>query len=284
MARSPTLRTQPRASGSGEPDEATGVPTSGRGTGDVLVLVKALRILEALAADRRAGLSHLAQAARVSKPAAFRILSTLERHGYVERVEDTRQYRAGPQLLRLSLLFAAGIDIASIAAPYMRELQNRYGETINLGVLSGAKIVYLDILEATHGLRMSAEVGSVHDLHSTALGIAILSRLPEKQVRSLIPAGSLMRLTPNTPTRLADVLAELEATRLRGYGIDDEFNEKGARCVAAAIELDGQGGYAAISLSGPSSRLSKKSLTAIGEDLVRVAREIEEVLGRAGAG
>ena len=170
----------------------------------------------------------MTQAAQVSA-GGFRIPSTLERHGYVERVEDTRQYRAGPQLLRLSLLFSASIDIATIAAPYMRELQSRYGETINLGVLSGAKIVYVDILEATHGLRMSAEVGSVHDLHSTALGLAILSRLPEKQVRSLISVKSLVRLTPNTLTKMSDVLAELEATRRRGYGIDDEFNENGAR-------------------------------------------------------
>ena len=266
-----------RAAKAARPSEA---PAGEKKGGDVLVLVKALRILEALAADRKAGLSHMTQAAQISKPAAFRILSTLERHGYVDRVEETRQYRAGPQLLRLSLLFSASIDIVAIAAPYLRELQARYGETINLAILSGSKVVYVDIIEATHGLRMSADVGSVHDLHSTALGLAILSRLPEKQAKALLPK-SLQRMTPKTLASVPDVMAELEATRRRGYGIDDEFNELGARCAAAAIEMNGQGAFAAVSVSGPSSRLDDGTIAAIGEDLARVAREIESVLGRA---
>jgi IclR family acetate operon transcriptional repressor len=248
---------------------------------DVLVLVKALRILETLAADKKAGLAQVTQQAGVSKPAAFRILSTLERHGYVERVEDTRQYRRGPQLLRLSLLFSAGIDIATIATPYMRELQVRYGETVNLGVLSGTKVVYVNILEGTHGLRMSAEVGSVHDLHSTALGLAILSRLSPKQVRTLVTPRGLVRLTPKTLTKMPEVLAELEATRERGYAVDDEFNEVGARCVAVAIDMNGA--YAAISLSGPTSRMTDRTMAAIGKDLIRIAREIEAVLGQGGS-
>jgi len=245
---------------------------------DVLVLVKALKILEALATEKSIGLSEVTRMATVSKPSAFRILSTLERHGYAERWEDTRKYRPGPQLIRLSLLFSAGIDIVTVARPYLRKLHAKYGETVNLGVLRGAKILYVDIIEGSHGLRMSAEIGSQHSVHSTALGLAILSQMPTNEARALIKQSGLVRLTPRTLTSMSRLTAELKIARDRGFSIDDEYNEEGARCVASALKLNGDGAYAAISLSGPASRIKGAKVDAIGRDLKRFVDEIRATL------
>jgi DNA-binding IclR family transcriptional regulator len=246
---------------------------------DVLVLVKAIKILEVLATEKNISLSQATQMTKVSKPAAFRILSTLTRHGYAERVEGTRKYQPGPQLIRLSLLFSARIDIVSIARPYLRKLHAKYGETVNLGVLRGTKILYVDIIEGSHGLRMSAEIGSLDNLHSTALGLAVLSGMSKDQARSLITQSGHVRLTPKTLTNVGDLMAELQRTQKRGYGVDDEYNEHGARCVAAAFKLNDQGSFAAISLSGPTSRINQSKIEEIGRDLKRFASEIQATLG-----
>jgi hypothetical protein len=116
----------------------------------------------------------------------------------------------------------------------MRELRDRFNETVNLGVLDGREIVYLDMVESRRSLRMQAQLGGRDPVYSTALGKAMVAFLPEDRWGEHLPA----RLTPRTEASHSSIVAlrdDLRRTRERGYGLDDGENEEGVRCLGAPI-------------------------------------------------
>jgi IclR family acetate operon transcriptional repressor len=250
-----------------------------RASYDVAVLGKALELLEALARNKELGLSELTGRTGVSKPSAFRILSTLENRGYLAKDGVHRKYRPGPRLIALSGLIVSGVSVVQHARSVMEALRSEFGETVNLGALGEKRVLYLDILESQHGLRMAARVGAQDCLHSTALGKAILAALPSDEVDQLLKDYQWERRTRHTITTRAPLERELVAVRERGYAVDDQENEEGARCVGVAV-LGPRGlPIAALSVSGPATRLSEPVIRRIGDRLKRAAREIEERMG-----
>lgn len=250
-----------------------------RGVYDVAVLEKALDLLEAVAAGRSLGLSELSARTGVSKASAFRVLSTLERRGYLAKGAADRKYRPGASLLALGLSVVAGLDLVQSARPVLAELHEEFGETVNLGVLSERRVLYLDMIESHWGLRMAARVGMRDPLHSTALGKAILAHLPDDERRRLLAGYRWERSTPRTITTLRALEDELALVRARGYSVDDEENERGARCVGVAVLDRQRRPVAAISVSGPTARLGNDLIPRIGERLRAAAAEVERRLG-----
>jgi IclR family acetate operon transcriptional repressor len=246
---------------------------------DVAVLGKALDLLETLASGPDRGLSELSERTGVSKGSAFRVLSTLEGRGYVSKNGETRKYGAGPKLLALSHAVVARLDLVRSARSILRRLQEEFDETVNLGVLSGGQVLYLDMLESHQGLRMAAHVGARDALHSTGLGKAILAALPAAEARQLFRSYRRVPATSRTLVSLDDLEVDLARVRQRGYSLDDEENEVGARCVGAAV-LDATGRpVAAISVSGPASRMNAEVLERIGTAVRDAAHEIETLMG-----
>ncbi|MGH8946868.1 MAG: IclR family transcriptional regulator, partial [Acidimicrobiia bacterium] len=115
-------------------------------------------------------LGDVAAATGLPKSSAFRYLTTLESRNYVEKDRETGNYQVGRSLLptrgrQLELL-------ATRARPVMAELRDRFGETVNLGVLDGDRVSYIEILESPKSMRLAARRGDRHPIHSTALGKA----------------------------------------------------------------------------------------------------------------
>ena len=225
----------------------------------IAVLDRSLDLLEALAdapAGAPLGVSELARRAGVTKSAAFRILANLERRGYVAKDAVSARYTLGTHLVYLGERSLGAIDLRAAARPALEALQRRFGETVNLGVRDGAEVIYVDMIESFHGLRMSARVGGRDYLHSTALGKAILAFLPSaERDRLLHLPGELPARTERTITDPVKLRAELERVRERGIAEDHDENEVGARCLGAPI-FDHRGVVAgAISVSAPDSRL-----------------------------
>jgi IclR family acetate operon transcriptional repressor len=135
------------------------------------------------------------------------------------------------------------------------------------------------MLESSQGLRMTAHVGARDALHSTALGKAILASLPTAEARELFRSYRRARATPRTLVSLDDLEADLERVRQRGFSLDDEENEVGARCVGAAVIDRGGRPVAAVSVSGPASRMSDALLERIGRAVRDAAHEIETKMG-----
>ena len=246
----------------------------------IAVLDRALDLLEALAeapAGAPLGVSEVARRAGVTKSAAFRILANLERRGYVAKDPVSARYSLGTQLVYLGERSLGAMDLRAAARPSLEALQQRFGETVNLGVREGAEVVYVDMIESSHGLRMAARVGGRDYLHSTALGKAMLAFLPPAErdhllhMREALPAR-----TERTITDPGKLRAELERVRERGIAEDRDENEVGARCLGAPI-FDHRGMVAgAISVSAPDSRLddarAAEVATAVREEVAAVTR------------
>ena len=232
--------------------------------------------------QREPGGASLARAAEVTnlpKSSAFRYLVTLEARRYVERDPVTGDYRLGLALLPMQ---ARQLDVLTRRArPYLDRLQAEFGETANLGLLDGNRVVYLDIVESPHAMRLVANRGDRAPVHSTALGKAIAARLPVDRVRAILREEGTPRHTDRTITTQRDYLAQLEIVRERGYAVDDGENEVGARCVGVA--LPSQNLPLAISVSGPAARLTPELVPDIAERLQSAATSLAAELGMADA-
>lgn len=251
----------------------------------IAVLDRALDVLEALAeapAGASLGVSEIARRAGTTKSAAFRILMNLERRGYIGKDPLTARYTLGARLAYLGERSLGAIDLRAAARPALEELHRRFGETVNLGVRDGAEIVYVDMIESGHGLRMAASVGSRDHLHSTALGKAILAFLPSAERDSLLQ-HRLPARTERTITDPSRLRVELDLVRQRGVAEDRDENEIGARCLGAPI-FDHRGAVAgAISVSAPDSRLdddrAAEVAIAVRDEAAAVTRRLGWVMG-----
>ncbi len=218
-------------------------------------------------------LVELADVTRLPKSSVFRYLATLEARGYVDKDPVSGDFTLGvalpSQRQHLDLLVAR-------ARPLLQRLRDRFGETVNFGVLDGDKILYLEIVESPKAMRLAARSGDRDFVHSTALGRAIAAQLPGERVRDIVASAGMPALTPRTTTSADELLASLQAVRADGYAIDDEENEVGARCVAVA--LPGTRLPAGISVSAPAMRLSHDEARAVGtalaEDVAFLARRL----------
>lgn len=240
---------------------------------------KALQVLQCLGQEgRELGLTEICHRVQLPKTTVFRYLYTLERCGFVAHNPETDLYRLGLRVFELGQLAGDQLQLRELARPFMQKLRDRFNETVNLGILDNEEIVYVDMIESHHSLRMRATLGSRDPVYSTALGKAMLAFMPEAQRKEHVPSQLAAR-TPNTVTSLATLEAELERTRQRGFSFDDEENENGARCIGAPI-FDHTGRVAAaVSVSGPSSRFSEDLQPAIADGVIETAAAISQKLG-----
>ncbi|MCY7417184.1 MAG: IclR family transcriptional regulator [Chloroflexi bacterium] len=253
--------------------------TRSRSIYDVAVLQKALDLLEVLAERPDLGLSELSELTGASKASTYRMLSTLESRGFVAKDGDTRKYAPGVALIALSCAVVARIDLVKAARPHLEALQRAFDETVNVGTLADGQVLYIDIIESAQGLRMAARVGARDALHSTALGKAMLSAMPASEARQLLSGYKRLTATPRTITTLDALMDELALIATRGFAVDDEENEIGARCIGAPIRDSSGRVMGAISISGPSSRITEDMVSVIGTRLAVAAASIEEELG-----
>lgn len=249
---------------------------------DVAVLLKALDVLEALSDTGDLGLADIAARTGASKASVFRVLATLVGRGYVTKDPGTRRYSPGPRLVTIALATTAKIRLVPRARPILAGLRDEFGETANLGVLIETEVVYLEIAESSRSLRMSSTVGTRDGIHSTSLGKAILAALPVAEARGLLVRCDRRQTTRRTLTDLDALMADLRAIRSRGYSVDDEENEVGARCIGVAVTDVRGRPQAAISVSGPAARVADAEIEAIGERLMVAAEELAREMGWRG--
>ncbi len=245
---------------------------------------RALNILEA-ASQRRDGLtnSELSRRLGIPKSSASYILRTLERRGYLRRDAESGRYMLGLKLMSLGGEAQAGLDLADISLPFMRALVERVGLTCHLAVLDHGEAVYIEKVEAPGFFKVNTWVGRRMYLHSTSVGKALLAWLPKDEAEKLLREQNLKKRTPKTISSMARLLTELERVREQGYGVDDEENSPGARCVAAPI-FDSLGNViAALGVSGTLTQVDRAKLPRIAEALKETSRRITKQLARTGA-
>lgn len=243
---------------------------------------RALDALEAFVEhDGELGLRELAARTHATRSSAYRILVTLLSRGYVERAGDAG-YRLGPRLASLAEVARTRTGLAIAAEPHLERLREAFGETVNLGVVRGEKIVYVRVLESAQRFRISAAEGDVVPPHASALGKAILANSTADRVDALLGRGKLPRFTPNTLTSRDELAAVLARVRASGVASDEEEIEAGATCLGVAILSpdDDATAIAGISLSGPTARVVPRR-AAIAAALKREAAAVTQAM-RAG--
>ena len=245
---------------------------------------RALNILEA-AANRRDGLtnSEISHKLGIPKSSASYILRTLERRGYLRRDPETGRYRLGLKILSLGGDARANLDLAEVALPFMRGLQDRIHLTIHLAVLDQGEAVYIEKVEAPGFFKVNTWVGRRMYLHSTSVGKCLLAWLPKPEVETLLRQQGMKKRTPKTISSVAKLLSGLERVREQGHALDDEENSLGARCVCAPI-FDATGGVtAALGVSGTLTQMDEENMVKIVDALKETARRISRQLSRGGS-
>lgn len=202
-------------------------------------------------AGGRVGLSELAERVRLPKPTVHRLVRTLASMGYV-RQEPSRDYALGPRLVRL--VDASSRLLGLWATPHLQQIVDELGESANLAMLDGDRIVEVSQVAGRHSMRMVSEVGGRALPHCTAAGKVMLAEMPEEQALTIIRRTGMPRYTPATITEPAAFAAELDRVRACGYATDDEEQELGVRCVAVAVP--GEPVRAAVSISAPLTRMT----------------------------
>ncbi len=239
----------------------------------------ALSILETLGTVHELGVTDLAKKLGLGKSSVYRLLATLGRRGYVEKNPQSERYRLTYRLFAVASLAADRFGLREAAHPVMERLVFRSGETVNLGVLDGVRVLNLHTVESRQPLRLHLQVEGGAPAHATALGKVLLAALEPEEVARRLQGRRMDRLTPRTIGDRRSLWRALAKAREQGFAIDDEECSLGLRCVAAPI-LDHRGlVVAALSISGPGQRLPAPVLSRLAEDVQVAAREISERLG-----
>ena len=254
-----------------------------RGTsvsGPVQSLRRGLALLESLAgASDGSTLSSLAHSTGLAPSTAHRLLSSLREQGFAQQDTETGLWHIGAKAFTVGNAFLRSRSYVTLARRYMRELVDQAGETANLAVLDQNEAVYLTQIECDEMMRAFARPGARIPLHCSGVGKALLATLSAGKVDSILAATGLPRLTDRTLVDPADLGADLDATRRRGFAIDDGEHAVGLRCVAATIYDDGGRPLAALSISGPAARIDVAKLEVLGRLVAETCRELTAELG-----
>ena len=252
----------------------------GAATAQVQSLTRGLSILEALA-TAEAGISLTDIAHRVDLPPSttHRLLSTLEKMGYVYQSEQLAHWYVGLQAFTVGSGFLANRDFVGQSHVYMRRLMEQSGETANLAILDGTEAVFIAQVQCREMMRILVKLGSRVPLHASGVGKAIFASLPDEQIDAILKVKGLPRITPHTIVAPETMWAALKVIRHRGYSFDDEEHAPGTRCVAATIYDEYAEPLGAISLAGPSSRLPDERIKQLGLIVAHIAEELTRKLG-----
>ena len=225
------------------------------------------------------GMTEISRAMGLHKSTVASLVYTLEAQGYLNQNPVTRKYRLGLRLVERASVVLRHVEIRQVAQAHLQALRDEFDESVNLAILDGAYVVYVERLVGTRALGVRTEVGKREPAHSTALGKAILSCLPQTQVETFVKQHGLPPITSQTITTLDRLRRELAETRERGFAIDDEESELGERCVAASIFDHAGRVAAAVSVSAPVLRLPKPEVPRFGAQVCKTAEAISRSLG-----
>ncbi|MEL6978491.1 MAG: HTH-type transcriptional regulator BhcR [Pseudomonadota bacterium] len=260
-------RGRPKSSWSDEP-----APT-------VQALDRGLLLLKALAKSGSLGLSELAMSVGVPTSSAHRLMATLESHGFASLDEATQKWSIGVQAFRVGAAFTQGSTLIETSREVMRALMEETGETANLAMADGGEVVFVSQVETQNPIRALFQIGARTPMHASGIGKALLAERPRSAVERHLEAHGLPDFTGKTLSTPARLFADLDATRARGWALDDEERHVGMRCVAATIHNVYGEAVAGVSVSAPRARFTDEVIAEIGPKVRRAAEAATEASG-----
>jgi IclR family pca regulon transcriptional regulator len=253
-------------------------------------LERGLAILSAFQTGRSLlGVSELARELGLGRSTTHRYVATLARLGYLQQDEPTRRYRLGLRVLDLGFSALNSMELRDVAAQHLQELSDETGRTVNMAILDGSHIVYIErCRSASTGQReidLSLHVGSRLPAYCTSMGKVLLAHLPDGERDAVLEQTDFARRGPNTITTAKTLVKELVHIRCSGFALNDEELAYGLRSIAMPIRSGDGRVVAAVNLAAHRSMISLDDLVArLSPALRRTTGEISARLGyREGA-
>lgn len=238
---------------------------------------RAIQIIRCFEDNEELGVTEISKMVDLHKSTTFGLISTLEMNKLLEKNVYTGKYRLGLELFRLGT--KVNSTLRHIANPYLEKLVKMYQETVNLVTRDDLYIIYLEKVESDRSMRISTMVGGRLPLYCTAVGKTIMANLPNEEIHNILSRVEFTRYTDKTLCDAKSILESLEKARNKGYAEESEELEIGLSCVAAPIFNHLGSPFAAISLSGPTFRMTEDFRKEISFTLMQYTQEISMKLG-----
>lgn len=229
-------------------------------------------------ADHALTLAEISKAIGLHTSTTFHLLRTLCVIGPVKQDAD-KKYRIGPYIYGLAAGAATEANLVADAMPHLEWLANETGETTHIAVMANDMVVILARHEGKATVRLSERVGAQRPAYCTAIGKALLSQLPDKQIEAYLKRTTLAPITDSTITSPERLVADIQEARRTGAAYDDrEFNAE-LRCIAAPVRNYTGKTIAALGLSGPLWRVSLQQLPDLTQKVAAAANRLSAELG-----
>ncbi|GGA68460.1 IclR family transcriptional regulator [Nitratireductor aestuarii] len=225
-------------------------------------------------------IAQLTKRAPFPRGTVYRLVSALIAEGLVIQSGESGTFRLGPRLLQLAAKAWEDSDLRSIARDFLVSLRDATDETVHLAVPSNNRMVYIDKLVGSNRVQMKTSIGAQVELHSTSVGKAWLSGLPDQRLVEVIKTLDLRRHTDKTFTTPESLLEELKRTREQGFAFDDEENEPDIRCLGSPIFNRFREPVGAVSVSMPVYRHDVRSHELCARLVRQTAQQISTELSR----
>ena len=264
--------------GSAAPDQERGRGAVGEPVAAVQSVDRALTILEIVAAREAAGVTEIAVELGVHKSTVSRLISVLESRGFVEQLADRGKYRLGFGILRLAGSGSWQRDLASEASGVCQSLAQDLGETVNVAILTEDRAVNISQARGPAAISVHNWVGQITPLHATSSGKVLLAFAVGGDLGDLL-GRELPRFTDRTITDLDALVAELDRVRRQGYATTVAEYEDALNAVAVPVRDQTGEVVAAVSVAGPSYRLTPEAVESALPRLLSAAADLSQRLG-----
>jgi DNA-binding IclR family transcriptional regulator len=241
---------------------------------------KALRLLWLLRDERRLTVSEVGDRLGVARSTAHRLLAMLQRHGFAQQDPATKEYMPGRGLFEIGLGALASLDVRREARPELQRLVGDLRETVMLIVLQGPRTLVIDAVESDEVVRVTARTGGSMPPHCVSAGKVLLARMDPAHVRSLLGPEPLERLTPDSITTYAELTAELDDVRRRGYATNFDESEPGLSAISVPVPVPAGVVPTAITVTVPSARMSLRRMPSLVSTTQAAAERIGEAVRR----
>lgn len=245
----------------------------------IKVVAKAFDIIEVLNQSEKLTLKEITNKVKLPKPTVYRILNTLQSIGYVQYDSDTQSHALSHKFVILAKNYLSKNGIINVSIPFMIKLREDFGETVNLAKFVEKEAVFLHIEESKHPFRIVDQIGDTASLHSTAIGKSITAFLPEQKLIEIFEDYNFHIFTKKTITDFESLKNNLEKVREDGFAIDDEEGHEGVMCIGVPIFNKENFPFAALSISMPKIRATKKIIKRIIQQLPKIGIQISFDLG-----
>jgi DNA-binding IclR family transcriptional regulator len=245
-------------------------------------LERGLRLLcEFSRQEKNLSAPELAKRLDVPRSTVFRLLTTLERMGFVERNPGGRDYRLGMSVLRLGFEYLASLELTEIGRPLLERLRDEIQYSTNLVVRDGRSIIYVSKSSMAAPFTSTVNVGTRLPVHATVLGRVLLMDMSLPQLRELYPEEHLKVYSENTPHTVLDLFNMVQHDRERGYVLEEGFFERGISTVAAPVRDHSGKVVAALGATIPEPRIAADKLDVVVARVRAAADELSRLLDHA---